>query len=129
LVALVSISCSSEKRLSRLLSKNPHLIETDTVFFRDTVIVPGVKNDTVFSLERILSSRDTIIIQKDRLTQKIYYTRDSIFISGECATDTIYKDNFRTIEKYTVFKRSWWEWLLILISSGIILIKLFKLFK
>lgn len=96
-------SCSPERKLNRLLSKHPHLIERDTVFYKDTVIVQGVKKDTVFSLQNLLRS-DTLIIVKDRLTQKIYYKDSLIYLSGECATDTIYKDNFRVVEKITIEK-------------------------
>jgi hypothetical protein len=113
LTGFMLFGCSAEKRLSRLLAKNPSLIESDTVFFRDTIIVGGVQNDTVFSLQRILMSKDTIVIQKDRLTQKIFYNRDSIYVYGECASDTIYKENYRVVEKFVGDSITWKDYLII----------------
>lgn len=111
LTALMAYSCSPERKLQRLIERNPQLKVTDTIFYHDTIFVPGVNHDTVFSIETILFSKDTIVIQKDRLTQKFFYSKDSIYIYGECASDTVYKDNFRVIEKYLATGNDLYKWL------------------
>lgn len=83
-------SCSPSKRLARLERRHPELF--DTIVIRDTVVVSGSRSDTILSIERILNSRDTIVIHKDRLTQKIFYYRDSLFLQGECQGDTIVRE-------------------------------------
>lgn len=85
-------SCTPEGKLNRLLKKYPQLVKTDTLFVSDTTIFERIEHDTLLSIHQIMGSKDTIIIQKDRLTQKIYYYRDSLFVQGECAADTIIKE-------------------------------------
>ena len=111
------VSCSPERKLARLLKKHPELIKSDTIYRLDTVVSSSVTHDTTLSIHKILSSRDTIIFHKDRLTQKIFYHNDSIYIQGECAADTIIREIPIYIDKVTannsIFDRFRWWWLLI----------------
>lgn len=91
LVAMVLISCNPQKKLQRLVKKHPELLQTDTIHFVDTItlMTQRVHKDTITSLQSI--THDTLIITKENLKVKtIYnYQTDSIYISGECESDTI----------------------------------------
>ena len=45
---IIIVSCSPQKRLNRLIDKHPSLVESDTVFIKDTIITKEVKSDTAF---------------------------------------------------------------------------------
>ena len=93
LILLILTSCNAEKKLQRLVKKNPELKKADTITIQDTltVITNKVQTDTVTSLKSI--TNDTLIITKENLTVKTVYNyeTDSIFVYGECDTDTITK--------------------------------------
>jgi hypothetical protein len=92
ILSIFLISCSPQKRLQRLVKNNPELIRVDTIHFRDTinVITNEVYKDTLLTLKSI--SKDTLIITKENLRIKTFYNyhTDSIFISGECQSDTVF---------------------------------------
>jgi hypothetical protein len=82
-------SCSPQKRFAHLIEKYPYLLTTDSVTVHDTirVVVPEVKVDTVVKVSSLL---DTIYLQKDQLTVKVWMKGDDVFIEGKC--DTVYID-------------------------------------
>jgi hypothetical protein len=82
-------SCSPQKRFTHLIEKYPYLLTTDSVTVHDTirVVVPEVKVDTVVKVSSLL---DTIYLQKDQLTVKVWMKGDDVFIEGKC--DTVYID-------------------------------------
>jgi hypothetical protein len=123
LVLIASVmACSPQKRLRKLLDKNPELVQQDTIVVHDTIIVPEVKTDTVLTLEMMT---DTVLIEKDNLQIKTIYRDNQVFIEGKCKSDTIYTETFVPVEKVIYvqdtiwtdikkkFKRYWW-WLLVL---------------
>ncbi len=91
LILIVSLlmACSPQKRFSRLVTKHPELLTTDTLIIKDTirVIVPEVKVDTVVKVNDLL---DTIFIEKEQLKVKVWMKGDDVFIEGKC--DTVYVD-------------------------------------
>lgn len=90
--------CTPQKRLDRLVKKHPHLSKIDTVKVTDTfqVMVPGIRADTNMQKATFLSAlKDTIVLQKEQLTVKIYEYRDSVFLDAKC--DTVYKTVVREI--------------------------------
>jgi len=92
-------SCTPQKRLDRLVKKHPHLSRIDTVKVTDTltVMVPGIRADTNMTKPTFLAAlKDTIILQREQLTVKIYEYRDSVFIEGSC--DTVYKTVIREVK-------------------------------
>lgn len=99
LCAYIAFSgCTPQKRLDRLVKKHPHLSRIDTVKVTDTfeVMLPGIRADTNFTKQSFLSAlKDTIILQKEQLTVKIYEYRDSVFIDAKC--DTVYKTVIREV--------------------------------
>lgn len=84
-------SCSPQKRIERILDNNSALYKTDTVFNTLEILTPYVRTDT-FNYWRNIS--DTVFLSKENL--KIKYLIDtvekSIYVSGECAQDTIFKE-------------------------------------
>ena len=83
------MACSHQKRFTRLVTKHPELLTTDTLVVKDTirVIVPEVKVDTVVKINDLL---DTIFIEKEQLKVKVWMKGDDVFIEGKC--DTVYVD-------------------------------------
>ena len=96
LVILFVISCTPQRRITRLIDKYPYLITTDTVTIIDTVTatIPSIVHDTVVNEHFFHEiTKDTLILEKDRLTVKIFHdtvTRE-VYIKGECDTVTIEK--------------------------------------
>lgn len=130
LLCLVLLTgCSAEKRLLRLLERNPQL--RDTVVVHDTIItiVEYVRADTVF---RDIPG-DTVTLTKDRLT--VRYVRmpgDTVYLEGECKADTIYRvvthevpviQPTRTETKQHI---PWWLIALAVASMGVAVIALLR---
>ncbi len=89
-ISLFVVSCSPQKRLSKLVSKYPNLIETkDTTIYFQTSSV-----DTSFVFNNF-SSKDTFYI-KDTKT-KIYRFYDTIRVQQESKKDSLII-NTHTIE-------------------------------
>jgi hypothetical protein len=133
-------SCTPQKRLDRLVKKHPHLSRIDTVNVVDTVTVmlPGVRADTNMTKPTFLSAlKDTIILQKEQLTVKIYEYRDSVFIEGSC--DTVYKTVVREVKvPYPTItpnpathtdKFSWFERLILVLILVLLLKTVFSIRK
>lgn len=122
LILLLISSCTPQRRFIRLIEKHPHLLTTDSVTVRDTVkiIVPKTVHDTIIS-EHFFHEviKDTLIIQKERLTVKIFHDtiNKNVFIQGECDTITVEKIIERKIPiKYyekTPFWKKIFNWLII----------------
>lgn len=121
------MACAPEKKLRRLLKKHPELLnikDTVTVVRNDTVIVDGIRTDTVFS-----ASIDSIIIEEDKLRIVYRKIRDSIYIRGEYLGDTIVRTDTVRIEvkiaevrEPTLYEEvsQWWWVVVLLIITGIV---------
>jgi hypothetical protein len=126
-------SCSPQKKLQRLVKNNPELIRVDTIHFRDTinVVTNQVYKDTLTTLKSI--SKDTLIITKENLRIKTFYNyhTDSIFISGECQSDTVFVPYEVAIPVSNIVMEevgfNWNKLITILIIIGLI-IAVFKIF-
>lgn len=126
LVAALTLGCSPEKRIARILKRNPHLVKTDTVWVKDTVTVYGTHTDTIIKIWQ----KDTVIIRKDQLTMKYFVRSDStIYLDGKCdtvriireipvATTTVKVEEAPTL-KQRILTFLWDNTLLILILAGI----------
>jgi len=101
LLILLLSSCSPQYRLNRLIALHPELKTPDTIFIRDSLIVPQVQVDTMFDFKTI---RDTVIIQKDRLQIKLRKIRDTLFLTGQCKGDTVYINRKIPVEKVKIVK-------------------------
>ena len=128
-LAIVGLfACTPQRRFTRLIEKHPHLLTTDSVTLHDTVLVtvPEVKHDTIFSRHFFTEIRkDTLVIQKERLTVQIYHDtiHDSVFVSGKCDTVTVEKIIERKVpvryyEKTPTWKKVFnWIILIFIITS------------
>ena len=85
-VLLLLAHCSPQKRLHRLITKHPELIQLDTIIVQDSVFVPGVKIDTVFHL---LELKDTVFISKDNLQIQLVEINDTVYLDAEVKADTV----------------------------------------
>lgn len=73
---LLSASCSPQRKLERVIKKNPGLIQVisrDTTYI-DTVKVPGLVLDTI----AVTSTVDTIVVKEGGLTTHIYRYYDTL---------------------------------------------------
>ena len=90
----ILLSCSPQKRLSRLLKHHPELLQKDTVIFRDTLIIPATKYDTVFN-----TNFDTIIIDKGRFNIEIIRHDSLIYLTHTTPNDTVFIEKKITVDK------------------------------
>ena len=95
------VSCSPSYRLNRLVALHPELKVPDTLFIRDSLIVPQIQVDTMLDINTI---RDTVIIQKDRLQVKLSRIHDTLFLTGRCKGDTVYITRKIPVEKIKIVK-------------------------
>lgn len=108
---LVSLgSCTPQDKLNRLIKRNPDLISSYSIIKHDTIVTQSVSTDTVFNY----FTKDTVVIREGKLTMKYFYnSHDStVFLRGECATDTIYREYVTQINtvsaketSFNIFKR------------------------
>jgi hypothetical protein len=88
--------CSPGRRLARLLEHHPELTVADTLRVRDTIAVPVVKTDSFIDLRQMT---DTVVIEKERLSVKLFKQRDTLYVEGECKADTIIRERLIPVEK------------------------------
>lgn len=126
-VLLLLASCSPQKRLHRLVSKHPELSRVDTIKIQDTVIVPSIKTDTVFSSSLL---KDTVTITKEKLKIKLTEINDTIYLNAEVEPDTVILtkdvlvDRIVNTEPVKWWIKYWWVWVLLI---GIIILFLLRL--
>jgi hypothetical protein len=102
LLFLVSFcGCSPEKRLERLIERHPELTARDTIRYRDTIITAGSHADSAFLFTGLT---DTVTIRKDNLVMQVFRDTDTLFLSGECLPDTIYRTHEIAVDKIKLVK-------------------------
>lgn len=128
ILVLTAISCTPQRRFTRLVEKHPYLLTTDSIQLVDTVrvVVPEVKVDTVVQVDRL---HDTITIQKDQLTVRVWMKGDSVYVQGE--SDTVIVDRIinRTIPvKYYAKQEKGFVWKFFLMGVSITFFLLFLVY-
>ena len=103
----------AERKIEKLTIKHPKLLQKDTVVDTLKVVIPSIKKDTAFSIDV-----DTVIITNDRLVIRYERVGDTIRLSGECKTDTIYKRVEVPVERIVVRKQTFIEQLTKWIKGG-----------
>jgi hypothetical protein len=121
-------SCSAQWHIRKAIKKDPSIVNIDTLRVIDTVtfITKEVQVDSVFRL-----TTDTVVIRKDNLTIKHYYSRDSVFIWGECASDTIYRvREVKVPYQQLIYKEKFMpNWIYLLVVFGLIVLFVRKALK
>ena len=127
-ILLILSSCATQRSVERYIRKNGGTIHVDSTFVTDTLtfITNKVFTDSVFSTH----TKDTVIIRKDNLTIKTFVYKDSIYVYGECDTDTVtiiqdrWVGNTLTLEE----SKNWFEknWLILIMFTVLIVIVIFK---
>lgn len=128
LLVLAAVSCTPQRIFTRLVEKHPYLLTTDSIQLVDTVrvVVPEVKVDTVVQVDRL---RDTVTIQKDQLTVRVWMKGDSVYVEGE--SDTVIVDRIinRTIPvKYYAKQDKGFVWKFFLMGVSITFFLLFLVY-
>ena len=120
ILIVLLLGCNAQKRLNRLIERNPELITKDTIIDTVTVIVPEVRVDTILRLENML---DTVYITEDRLHIKTIYKDNKIYISGKCDTDTIEIIREIPVDRIIIKELTFWQknrsWILPLLILAI----------
>ncbi len=108
LLILFLSSCSPQKRLQRLLKKNPQLIELDTIRVIDTVIIDNYTYDTITNIHLHDS---TTVINNEKVILKYFYDtlKREIWHEVECLGDTIIKETVVQVEKVVYKQLTWWQ--------------------
>ena len=121
-------SCTPQRRLNRLLTNHPQLLEKDTIIVKDTVIVQNYNYDTT----TIIRLHDTTtVINNERVVLKYYYDtlREIIHHDVECLGDTVYIETLVPIEKAVYKELSWWQKYKEFIYIGLFLILVLMILK
>ena len=128
LLLYLLFSCTPQRRLNRLLTNHPELLEKDTIVVRDTVVVQNYNYDTT----TIIRLHDTTtVINNERVVLKYYYDtlREIIHHDVECLGDTVYIETLVTIEKAVYKELSWWQKYKEFIYIGLFLILILIILK
>lgn len=133
LIVLLISSCTPQRRFTRLIEKYPHLLTTDTLIIHDTVqiTVPKIIHDTIINEHFFYEiTKDTLILQKERLTVKIFHDtiKKNVFIQGECDTITVEKIVERKIPIRYYEKTPLWKKILNWLIIAAILYGVYRLF-
>ena len=127
------LSCTPQRRFTRLIEKYPHLLTTDTLIIHDTVrvTVPKIIHDTIINEHFFHEiTRDTLVLHKERLTVKIFHDtiKKNVFIQGECDTITVEKIVERKIPIRYYEKTPLWKKILNWLIIAVILYGVYRLF-
>ena len=128
LLLYLLFSCTPQRRLNRLLTNHPELLEKDTIVVRDTVVVENYNYDTT----TIIRLHDTTtVINNERVVLKYYYDtlREVIHHDVECLGDTVYIETLVPIEKAVYKELSWWQKYKEFIYIGLFLILILIILK
>ena len=134
ILLLGMFACTPQRRFNRLIEKHPHLLTTDTIYIHDTVeiLVPKIEYDTIYSEHFFTEiTRDTLVIQKDRLRVEIYHDtiKKNVYIRGECDTITVTKIVERKIPVKYYEKTPLWKKILGWLIFIAILYGVYRLIK
>ena len=129
IIAIGLLSCSPQKRLNRLVKKNPELIQNDTVIVHDTVIIPTIQIDTttIFiphkTVEVINNEKVRLQYRYDTITREIYH-------EVECKGDTLVREILVPVEKYNITNDySFVKWIVVLLIIGMGLVVFLRVWK
>jgi len=133
LLTSLVLACTPQRRFTRLIDKHPHLLTIDTLTIHDTVKVevPKVVYDTIINQHFFTQiTRDTLVLQKERLTVKIFHDtiKKTVYIKGECDTVTIEKIVERKIPVKYYEKTPLWKKIFNWLMVAVLLYGVYRLF-
>lgn len=133
LLSSVLLACAPQARFTRLIEKYPHLLTTDSITVVDTfqLVVPKVIHDTVYTEHFFHEiTKDTLVIQKDRLRVEIYHDtiKKNVYIKGECDTITVEKIVERKIPIKYYEKTPLWKKIINWLIIAVLLYAAYRLF-
>lgn len=133
LLTSLVLACTPQRRFTRLIDKHPHLLTIDTLTIHDTVKVevPKVVHDTIINQHFFTQiTRDTLVLQKERLTIKIFHDtiKKTVYIKGECDTVTIEKVVERKIPIKYYEKTPLWKKIFNWLMVAVLLYGVYRLF-
>jgi len=116
------LSCSGEKRAVKKINKAVELTNPEFVYSylvstykipdmpydsleTVTIIRDSIRLDTIIRIDT-LKKTDTIQIKNDRMQIKIVRYNDTIYVKGDCVTDTIIREKVVYVTKYVEPKNS-----------------------
>ena len=116
LLTTLLLSCSGEKRAVKKISKAVELTSPEYVYSylvntyklpeipydsseTLTIIRDSIRLDTIIRIDT-LKKTDTIQIKNDRMQIKIVRYNDTIYVKGDCVTDTIIREKVVYVTKY-----------------------------
>jgi hypothetical protein len=122
LLTALLLSCSGEKQAIKKINKaveitNPEFVYSylvSTYKIPDmpydsletmTIIRDSIRLDTIVRIDT-LKKTDTIQVRNDRMQIKIVRYNDTIYVRGDCVTDTIIREKIVYVTKYVEPKNS-----------------------
>ena len=128
ILLLLLVSCTPQKRLNRLITKHPNLIQLDTLIVRDTIVIESYNYDTITTFKY---SDTTIIVNTEKVLAKYYFDtlRQEIWHKIECKEDTIFYEKLVPVEKVVYKELSFWEKYSLLIYIALALFVLLIIYK
>lgn len=128
ILLLLLVSCTPQKRLNRLITKHPNLIQLDTLIVRDTIVINSYNYDTITNFKY---SDTTIIVNTEKVLAKYYFDtlRQEIWHQIECKEDTIFYEKLVPVEKVVYKELSFWEKYSLLIYIALTLFVLLIIYK
>lgn len=110
-VMILCNSCDCNYHLKQAKKKCGIGLLSDTTIVRDTIYSTSVKKDSLF----FYNQKDTVVIREGRLVMKYFYRDSTVYLKGECLTDTIYVDKTvisNTMELKPDRAITWHDWVL-----------------
>lgn len=92
----------AERKIEKLTILYPQILKKDTINDTIQITIPQVEVDTFFQGK----DGDTVTIYKDKLRIKYVRQGDTVYLSGECQTDTIYQTVSVPVEQIVVRKQT-----------------------
>ena len=108
-LAIFLNSCDCSYHMARVKKKCNQSFLSDTTIVRDTIYSTSVKKDSLF----FFNQKDTVVIREGKLVMKYFYNDSTVYLKGECLTDTIYRDkiivtNSTEFKEDPLVKYRWW---------------------
>lgn len=125
LLLVISIySCSPQRRINRIIKRNPELLTKDTIVYRDTIKVESHTVDTTFIHT---ASNDTVVVEDSVMVIKYVNNGKTVYLKGECKEREVIiekKIPYDKIVAVTKEVKPWyvkylWWWLLL--TLGVII--------